>query len=64
MSALRLVPVLTGGGTRLPVHVGVLAALQELGASYQRLVGRVGRQHRRGPARRGLDAGAHARAGP
>ncbi|HEY3808445.1 MAG TPA: patatin-like phospholipase family protein [Steroidobacteraceae bacterium] len=39
MSALRLVPVLTGGGTRLPVHVGVLAALQELGASYQRLVG-------------------------
>jgi NTE family protein len=39
MSELRLVPVLTGGGTRLPVHVGVLAALQELGASYQRLVG-------------------------
>jgi NTE family protein len=34
-----LVPVLTGGGTRLPVHVGVLAALRELGAEYERLVG-------------------------
>lgn len=34
-----MVPVLTGGGTRLPVHVGVLAALRELGAQYQRLVG-------------------------
>ncbi len=39
MNELRLVPVLTGGGTRLPVHVGVLAALQELGARYRRLVG-------------------------
>jgi len=39
MRALSLVPVLTGGGTRLPVHVGVLGALQELGVSYQRLVG-------------------------
>ena len=39
MRALRLVPVLTGGGTRLPVHVGVLAALAELSVTYQRLVG-------------------------
>jgi len=39
VNEFRLVPVLAGGGTRLPVHVGVLAALQELGARYQRLVG-------------------------
>ncbi len=39
MSELRLVPILTGGGTRLPVHVGVLAALRDLGARYERLVG-------------------------
>ena len=32
-------PVLAGGGTRLPVHVGVLAALEELGVGYSRLVG-------------------------
>lgn len=37
--ALRIVPVLAGGGTRLPVHVGVLAALRELGVCYRRLVG-------------------------
>jgi NTE family protein len=39
MSALRLVPVLTGGGTRLPAHIGVLAALADLGVGYDRLVG-------------------------
>lgn len=39
MKALKLVPVLTGGGTRLLVHVGVLAALEELGVGYHRLVG-------------------------
>jgi NTE family protein len=37
--ALRIVPVLAGGGTRLPVHVGVLAALRELGVDYGRIVG-------------------------
>lgn len=35
----RIVPVLAGGGTRLPAHVGVLTALQDLGIGYQHLVG-------------------------
>lgn len=35
----RIVPVLAGGGTRLPVHVGVLAALADLGIGYSHLVG-------------------------
>lgn len=39
MKSLKLVPVLTGGGARLPVHVGVLSALQELGIRYERVVG-------------------------
>ena len=34
-----IVPVLAGGGTRLPVHVGVLAALADLGIGYTHLVG-------------------------
>lgn len=37
--AQRIVPVLAGGGTRLPVHVGVLAALADLGIGYSHLVG-------------------------
>ncbi|MEF7615777.1 patatin-like phospholipase family protein [Aquincola sp. MAHUQ-54] len=39
LQALRLVPVLAGGGTRLPAHVGVLTALQRLGVQTPRLVG-------------------------
>ena len=39
IAGLNLVPVLAGGGTRLAVHVGVLAALEDLGVRYQRLVG-------------------------
>lgn len=35
----RIVPVLAGGGTRLPAHVGVLAALHELGIRYDHIVG-------------------------
>jgi NTE family protein len=35
----QLVAVLAGGGTRLPVHVGVLAALDDLNVQYPRLVG-------------------------
>ncbi len=35
----RIVPVLAGGGTRLPAHVGVLAALRDLGYQYRHLVG-------------------------
>lgn len=38
-SRFSLVPVLAGGGTRLPAHVGVLTALGELGVHYQRIVG-------------------------
>ncbi len=34
-----IVPVLAGGGTRLPAHVGVLTALEDLGIDYQHLVG-------------------------
>lgn len=35
----RIVPVLAGGGTRLPAHVGVLTALHDLGIEYRHLVG-------------------------
>lgn len=35
----RLVPVLAGGGTRLPAHVGVLAALADIGIELPRYVG-------------------------
>lgn len=35
----RIVPILAGGGTRLPAHVGVLKALHDLGIGYQHLVG-------------------------
>ena len=34
-----IVPVLAGGGTRLPAHVGALQAIGELGYSYQHIVG-------------------------
>jgi len=34
-----IVPVLAGGGTRLPAHVGVLQAIRELGYGYQHIVG-------------------------
>jgi NTE family protein len=35
----RIVPVLAGGGTRLPAHVGVLTALHDLNIGYNHLVG-------------------------
>lgn len=35
----HIVPVLAGGGTRLPAHVGVLAALDDMGLGYRHLVG-------------------------
>lgn len=35
----RIVPVLAGGGTRLPAHVGVLTALSDMGIEYRHLVG-------------------------
>lgn len=34
-----IVPVLAGGGTRLPAHVGVLQALGEMGYCYRHIVG-------------------------
>jgi len=39
IAGLHLVPVLAGGGTRLAVHVGVLAALDDLQVQYKRLIG-------------------------
>ena len=38
-AARSLVPVLAGGGTRLPAHVGVLAALADFGISVPSYVG-------------------------
>ncbi len=35
----EIVPILSGGGTRFPAHVGVLRALEELGVEFHRLVG-------------------------
>lgn len=35
----QLIPILAGGGTRLPAHVGVLHALQELDISFDHIVG-------------------------
>lgn len=35
----RIVPVLAGGGTRLPAHVGVLAALHDMQYDYRHIVG-------------------------
>ncbi|WP_222937518.1 patatin-like phospholipase family protein [Spartinivicinus ruber] len=34
-----IVPILAGGGTRLPAHVGILQGLQELGIGFQHIVG-------------------------
>ncbi|WP_439107453.1 patatin-like phospholipase family protein [Congregibacter sp.] len=35
----HIVPVLAGGGARLPAHIGILAALQELGIGFTQIVG-------------------------
>jgi len=34
-----IVPILAGGGTRLPAHVGVLTALRDMNFGYQHIVG-------------------------
>ena len=39
MSVKRLIPVLAGGGTRLPAHVGILTALEQMQYRVDRLVG-------------------------
>ncbi|WP_137166534.1 patatin-like phospholipase family protein [Salinimonas lutimaris] len=38
-SYTTIVPILSGGGTRLPAHIGVLQALQELDIRFSTLVG-------------------------
>ncbi|WP_206196705.1 patatin-like phospholipase family protein [Zooshikella ganghwensis] len=35
----KIVPILAGGGTRLPAHVGILTGLNELGLSFTSIVG-------------------------
>lgn len=35
----EIVPILSGGGTRLPCHVGILKALQEMPLAYRHIVG-------------------------
>lgn len=35
----QIVPILAGGGTRLPAHIGILQALQELNIECQHIVG-------------------------
>ncbi len=39
LEGTSIVPILSGGGTRFPAHVGVLRALEELGVDFHRLVG-------------------------
>ena len=34
-----IVPVLAGGGTRLPAHVGIITALKKLNLNYNHIVG-------------------------
>ena len=35
----RVVPIFSGGGTRLPAHVGILIAMKELGIEFNNIVG-------------------------
>ena len=37
--ATSIVPILAGGGTRLPAHIGVLKALQDLNIDFNNIVG-------------------------
>jgi len=39
MDVVRLVPILAGGGTRLPAHIGILAALEEMEIRSDHIVG-------------------------
>jgi len=39
MKAQPLVPILAGGGTRLPAHIGILTALEEMNIPIQHIVG-------------------------
>lgn len=39
MESQSLVPILAGGGTRLPAHIGILTALEEMNMSIDHIVG-------------------------
>ncbi len=39
MATQQIVPIFSGGGTRLLAHIGILKALQELAVSFNSLVG-------------------------
>ena len=39
MKAKKIVPILAGGGTRLPAHVGILQALDEFDLDFDHIVG-------------------------
>ncbi|WP_286233860.1 patatin-like phospholipase family protein [Thalassotalea sediminis] len=39
MSTQKIVPILAGGGTRLPAHVGILQALDEFDIAFDNIVG-------------------------
>ena len=39
MADRKMIPVLAGGGTRLPAHVGILTALEQMDYEIPRLVG-------------------------
>lgn len=39
MADKKMIPVLAGGGTRLPAHVGILTALERMGYGVEQLVG-------------------------
>lgn len=35
----EIIPIFSGGGTRLPAHIGILAALKDMGIDFKHLVG-------------------------
>lgn len=39
LQAQQVVPIFSGGGTRLPAHIGILQAMDELGINFSHIVG-------------------------
>ncbi|WP_448212669.1 patatin-like phospholipase family protein [Colwellia sp. MEBiC06753] len=35
----KIIPIMAGGGTRLPAHIGILSALEDLGVGFDHIVG-------------------------
>ena len=35
----KIIPIMAGGGTRLPAHIGILRALEQLGVKFDDIVG-------------------------